>query len=221
MGEVARLGQARGYDPLASRGIPAPIYRREDEIHEQGSSPEQVLAHRGEYVKPLVDGYFEDLRAAMGEEVFLPTNPFTKAARCALEREEALRVFLQYPDVALDTNHVERAIRPTAIGRKNWLSCWTGVGAHCVGILQSLLSTCRTQVSIRTSTWSTCCSGSTPIRPGMSRCSPRGCGKSTSQPTHWARTSTGSTESRTPSADRLRCADLDEVYDPARLNQAA
>ena len=27
--------------------------------------------------------------------------------------------------------------------RKNWLFCWTEIGAHYVGIVQSLLSTCR------------------------------------------------------------------------------
>lgn len=121
------------------------IYSHEDRIRQRGFSPEQVVAYRGEHVKPLVDRFFEDLRKALREEVFLPTNPFTKAARYALDREAALRVFLQYPDVALDTNHVERAIRPIALGRKNFLFCWTEVGAQYVGILQSLLSTCRIQ----------------------------------------------------------------------------
>jgi hypothetical protein len=54
-------------------------------------------------------------------------------------------VFLQRPEVALDTNHLERAIRPIALGRKNWLFCWTEVGAKYVGIIQSLLATCRVQ----------------------------------------------------------------------------
>ena len=68
-----------------------------------------------------------------------------KAASYALTREKALRVFLEYPDVPLDTNHLERAIRPIAMGRKNWLFCWTEIGAKYVGIIQSLLSTCRVQ----------------------------------------------------------------------------
>ena len=29
------------------------------------------------------------------------------------------------------------------MGRKNWLFCWTEVGARQVGIIQSLLATCR------------------------------------------------------------------------------
>jgi transposase len=142
------LSEAEGAVPQqagAALDLIAEIYGQEDEIRKKSLSPEQVLAHRGEHVKPLVDRFFEDLRQALREEVFLPTNPFTKAARYALEREEALRVFLQYPDVAPDTNHVERAIRPIALGRKNYLFCWTEIGAQYVGILQSLLSTCRIQ----------------------------------------------------------------------------
>jgi hypothetical protein len=72
-------------------------------------------------------------------------NPFTEAASYALAREGPLRVFLEYPGVPIDTNHLEREIRPIAVGRKNWLFCWTEVGAECVGIFQGLLATCRLQ----------------------------------------------------------------------------
>ncbi len=44
--------------------------------------------------------------------------------------------------MSIDTNHVERAIRPIALGRKNWLFCWTEVGAEHAGIVQSLVATC-------------------------------------------------------------------------------
>ena len=45
--------------------------------------------------------------------------------------------------VPLDTNHLERALRAVPMGRKNWLFCWTELGAHVVGKLQSLIVTCR------------------------------------------------------------------------------
>ncbi len=48
----------------------------------------------------------------------------------AQAREAALRVFLQYPNVPVDTNHLEREIRPFALGRKNWMFCWTKLGAE-------------------------------------------------------------------------------------------
>ena len=75
----------------------------------------------------------------------LPSNPFTEAANYALAREGSLQVFLEYPDVPIDTNHVEREIRPIALGRKTWMFCWTEIGAQCVGIFQSLIATCRLQ----------------------------------------------------------------------------
>lgn len=40
---------------------------------------------------------------------------------------------------------VEREIRAIAVGRKDWPFCWTEVGAQYVGIIQSLLASCRLQ----------------------------------------------------------------------------
>ena len=54
-------------------------------------------------------------------------------------------MFLEDPEVAIDTNHIERALRPIPTGRKNWLFCWTEVGAEHTGIVQSLIATCRVQ----------------------------------------------------------------------------
>ena len=47
------------------------------------------------------------------------------------------------PRRALDTNHLERALRVVPMGRKNWNLCWTKLGAKQVGIAQSLIVTCR------------------------------------------------------------------------------
>lgn len=100
---------------------------------------------RAKHCKPIVDEFFEWLKSALETQVLLPRNPFTEAANYALEREDSLRVFLEYPKVPIDTNHLEREIRPVALGRKNWLFCWTEVGAQSVGIFQSLIATCRIQ----------------------------------------------------------------------------
>ena len=77
--------------------------------------------------------------------ILLPSNPFTVAAHYAVEREKALRVFLEYPEVPIDTNHLERQIRPVAVGRKNWLFCWTEIGAHYAGVINTLIGSCRLQ----------------------------------------------------------------------------
>ena len=50
---------------------------------------------------------------------------------------------LDDPGVAIDTNHLERALRPIPMGKRNWLFTSTEIGAQRVGIIQSLLVTCR------------------------------------------------------------------------------
>ena len=37
----------------------------------------------------------------------------------------------------------QAAIRPIALGRKNWLFCWTEVGTRYVDVIHSLIATCR------------------------------------------------------------------------------
>ena len=61
----------------------------------------------------------------------------------ARDRRAALEVYLNDPDVPIDTNHLERALRAIPMGRKNWLFSWTELGAKHIGIVQSLIVTCR------------------------------------------------------------------------------
>jgi len=121
------------------------FYKEEVFIRERGLEAAATLAHRGAVTKPLVEAFFTWLKQTVISEVLLPSNPCAQAARYALEREAALKVFLAYPNVPIDTNHLEREIRTLALGRKNWLFCWTEVGAQHVGIIQSLLASCRLQ----------------------------------------------------------------------------
>jgi transposase len=123
----------------------ATFYKEEAVIRELSLAAEAKLAHRGEVTKPLVEDFFIWLKQTVIREVLLPTNPFGQAAQYALEREAELKVFLTDPEVPIDTNHLEREIRPIALGRKNWLFCWTEVGARQVGILYSVLASCRLQ----------------------------------------------------------------------------
>jgi transposase len=121
------------------------FYKEEAIIRARGLEAEAKLAHRGEHTKPLVEAFFTWLKQTVIREVLLPSNPFAQAARYALEREAALKVFLTDPNVPIDTNHLEREIRAIAVGRRNWLFCWTEVGAQHVGIIQSLLASGRLQ----------------------------------------------------------------------------
>ena len=117
------------------------LYEVEEEIREH--PPDEVLRARRERSLPFVEEFFEWLSVEFADLALLPSNPFSKAASYALTRRRELSVFLSDAAVPLDTNHLERALRPVPMGRKNWLFCWTELGAHVVGKLQSLLVTCR------------------------------------------------------------------------------
>jgi transposase len=121
------------------------LYEEEARLKPRLVEGTKRLEKRASRCKPIVDEFFEWLKTVIEERILLPRNPFTEAAGYALAREGPLRVFLQYPDVPIDTNHLEREIRPIAVGRKNWLFCWTEIGAQYVGIFHSLLATCRLQ----------------------------------------------------------------------------
>jgi transposase len=118
------------------------LYDVEREIAERSLEGEAKLALRATKSQPTVVAFFAWLEEQLIARALLPTSPFTKAALYALERKKGLEVFLTDPEIPLDTNHLERALRPIPMGRKNWLFCWTELGAERVGQLQSLISTC-------------------------------------------------------------------------------
>lgn len=121
------------------------LYLIEEQIKEQKLQDEKKLLYRIEHSKPIVDTFFPWLDSVFQQQVLLPSSPFSKAANYALKREKALRVFLDYPDVPIDTNELERDLRPIPMGRRNWLFCWTEIGAEYIGIIQSLIQSCRLQ----------------------------------------------------------------------------
>jgi transposase len=117
------------------------LYEIEESVREGDS--EDILRARRERSLPIVEEFFDWLGMELTDLTILPSSPFSKAASYAIERKGSLSVYLSDSDVPIDTNHLERALRPIPMGRKNWLFCWTEVGAEYVGKIQSLLVTCR------------------------------------------------------------------------------
>jgi transposase len=117
------------------------LYSIEAQIKDLSEEKRQQI--RGEQSRDLIYRIFSELEQAMKQQVLLPSNPFHKAASYVLSRKEQLSVFLSDPDVPIDTNHLEREIRPIPLGRKNWLFCWSECGAEAVGKIQSLIATCK------------------------------------------------------------------------------
>lgn len=119
------------------------IYEVEEEIRRRGLSGPAKRQHRLTHAKPRVERFFAWVDEQQARQDLLPSNRLTKALNYASVRRQALQVFLEDPDVAPDTNHLERALRVIPMGRRNWLFCWSEVGAEIVGIMQSLIVTCR------------------------------------------------------------------------------
>lgn len=138
--EAQDIDPARADEALQMIGA---LYAIEDTIREKALSREAKRIMRQTEAKPLADRFFEWIDATFASHGFLPTNPFIKALRYAKDRRNHLAVYLDDPDVAIDTNHLERALRVIPLGRKNWLFAWTELGAKHIGIVQSLLVTCR------------------------------------------------------------------------------
>ncbi|MCP4296198.1 MAG: IS66 family transposase [Proteobacteria bacterium] len=61
----------------------------------------------------------------------MPPKSLTgKAIAYSLKRGDALTLFLEHPEIPLDNNTAENAIRPFVIGRKNFLFSDTPKGAE-------------------------------------------------------------------------------------------
>ncbi len=121
------------------------LYQLEEQAREQQLSSEQKLKLRCEKSKPIADKFFAWCYEQQQRTDLVNSNPLAKALTYVRNHKEQLGVYLSDPDVPIDTNHLERALRVIPMGRKNWMFCWTEVGAQHVGIIQSLLTTCRLQ----------------------------------------------------------------------------
>jgi len=119
------------------------LYACEEYIRDHRLSGEARGDYRLTHAKPVLDDFFAWADEQIQQAALLPSNPLTKALHYALERRESLSVYLSDPEVPIDTNHLERALRPIPMGRRNWLFCWSEVGAEAVATIQSLIVTCR------------------------------------------------------------------------------
>jgi transposase len=119
------------------------LYQVEAQIREKGLDREDALGCRAQWAKPGVDAFFAWCDEQCQRIDLIPSNPLSKALKYVQTREAALRLYLSDPDLPIDTNHLERALRVIPMGRKSWLFCWSELGAERVGIIQSLMTTCR------------------------------------------------------------------------------
>ncbi|MBN9318061.1 MAG: IS66 family transposase [Devosia sp.] len=134
------VAQATG-SPVATEAL-----RRIGELYAveaqfRGQSPAHRLAARRQHSRPLIAELCAWLEAQLAQ--VSGRSSLAEAIRYALSRWEALTRFLHDGRIELDTNPVERAIRPVALGRKNHLFAGSDGGGHRWAVICSLIETAK------------------------------------------------------------------------------
>lgn len=106
-------------------------------------SPEERLAIRQEKEIPIIDELISAVKKKLIEGKILPKSKFKEALGYFYSLVPFLKNYTKDPWARIDNNIAERAIRPLAIGRKNWLFVGNNEGGMAAGVLFSLVQTCR------------------------------------------------------------------------------
>lgn len=135
--EIARTGPA----PIAEDGVKriGDLYRIETEI--RGSGPAARHAARQERSAPIVaeiEAWLAYYRVRVASK-----SPLGEALKYMAKYWGGLCLFLTDGRVELDSNPVERTIRPIALNRKNALFAGHDAGAENWAVIASLIETCK------------------------------------------------------------------------------
>jgi hypothetical protein len=130
-----------GAAPIASEALTriAELYRIESDI--RGMSAAERARIRQQKSRPVLEALEPWLRAKLG--LISQKSKLAEAIRYALVRWDGLTRFVDDGRIEIDSNVVERAIRPLAIGRKNFLFAGSDRGGEHWAIIASLVETCK------------------------------------------------------------------------------
>jgi hypothetical protein len=73
----------------------------------------------------------------------LPSSTFGKAISYTLSNWESLIKYVSNGRIEIDNNGVENAIRPTAIGKKNWLFFGDAEAGQRSAVIYTIIESCR------------------------------------------------------------------------------
>jgi transposase len=104
---------------------------------------EERLKIRQEQEVPIIDELIKKINERITQGRILPKSKFREALGYFCGLIPFLKNYTQHPYARLDNNVAERAIRPLAIGRKNWLFFGSPDGGEAAAVLLSLVQTCR------------------------------------------------------------------------------
>ncbi len=117
------------------------LYAIEKMGRDKSLSKEDLFALRQEQAVPIL----QNLKAWMmnAYEQVLPQSTIGKAISYSLQRWDKLSLYTSDAQLQIDNNLVENAIRPVAIGRKNYLFAGSHNGARRAAMLYSFMGTCK------------------------------------------------------------------------------
>jgi transposase len=113
------------------------LYRIEHGL--QDKPPDERLSIRQQRAGPVV----QQIHRWALEQRALPQSPFGKAIGYLGKHWDGLRVFLSDPDVPLDNNQTERAMRSVVLGRKNHFGSRSERGTKVAAMMYSLVETAK------------------------------------------------------------------------------
>jgi transposase len=141
-----KFDEAHDYDKERSIYVVkeiAKLYEIEKSIRE--ASPEltepQIVEKRMAEATPIL----HELKAWMLAEYpkVLPKSPVGKAIAYALGLWDSMHYYTLHGHLQIDNNAIENAIRPIALGRKNYLFAGTHETAQNAAMIYSLFATCK------------------------------------------------------------------------------
>ncbi|HLY40264.1 MAG TPA: IS66 family transposase [Terracidiphilus sp.] len=119
------------------------LYRVEARLREQRAGPRLRQAVRAHQSRPIVQRLERAVLRLKSGGRHLPQSLLGIALDYALGQWKTLEVYLADARVEIDNNLVENAIRPTALGKKNWLFIGDAGAGDRGAILYTLIECCR------------------------------------------------------------------------------
>lgn len=106
-------------------------------------SEEERVKIRLEKEIPIIDEIIQAAKKKLYDGKLLPKSKFRTALGYLVSLIPYLKSYTLDPWARLDNNAAERAVRPLAIGRKNWLFVGSEDGGIACAVILSLVQTCR------------------------------------------------------------------------------
>lgn len=119
------------------------LYGVEAEAREKGLSAEGRKTLRLDKSLPTLNAFVKWMTGELKAGNVLPKSPIGKAMHYSLDRWDELSAYLYDGTLEIDNNLIENAIRPLALGRKNYLFAGSHEGAKRAAAIYSFFAMCK------------------------------------------------------------------------------